>query len=68
MPSADVAVKIARALGVTVEYLVTGDENLQDKSPQKPIIRSLLQNLKFLNEDEQKMILGITQLYKNRRK
>jgi transcriptional regulator with XRE-family HTH domain len=68
MPSADVAVKIARALGVTVEYLVTGDENLQDKSPQKPVIRSLLQNLRFLNEDDQKMILGITQLYKNRRK
>ena len=28
VPSADIAVKIAKALGVSVEYLVTGDEPL----------------------------------------
>jgi transcriptional regulator with XRE-family HTH domain len=68
MPSADVAVRIAHALGVTVEYLVTGDENLQDKSSNKPVIRSLIQNFKLLNEDDQKMIIGIMQLYRNRRR
>ena len=68
MPSADVAVKIAHALGVTVEYLVTGDENLQDKASNKPVIRSLIQNFKLLNEEEQKMIIGIIQLYKNRKR
>jgi transcriptional regulator with XRE-family HTH domain len=68
MPSADVAVKIAGALGVTVEFLVTGDENLQDKPSNTPVIRSLIQNFKLLNEDDQKMITGIIQLYKNRRK
>ena len=68
MPTADVAVKIARALGVTVEYLVTGEENRPDKSSLGPEIRSLVQNFKLLSEDDRKMILSIMQLYKNRRK
>jgi transcriptional regulator with XRE-family HTH domain len=36
MPSADAAVAIARALGVSVEYLVTGKE-IKRKSVQYPI-------------------------------
>ena len=67
MPSADVAVNIARALGVSVEYLVTGKENPPDKSSLRPEIQSLLQKFKLLNEDDRKMIIGIIQLYKNRR-
>ena len=31
MPAADVAVRIARALGVSVEYLITGFENSENK-------------------------------------
>ena len=31
MPSADVAVRIARVLGVSVEYLVTGNEITENK-------------------------------------
>jgi transcriptional regulator with XRE-family HTH domain len=67
MPTADVAVKIARALGVSVEYLVTGEENRPDKSSLGPEIRSLVQNFKLLNEDDRKMITSIMQLFKNRR-
>ena len=67
MPSADVAVKIARALGVSVEYLVTGEENRKDKSSLGPEIRSLVQNFKQLNENDRKMITSIMQLFKNRR-
>jgi transcriptional regulator with XRE-family HTH domain len=67
MPSADVAVKIANALGVSVEYLVTGEENNPDKSSMGPEIRSLVQNFKLLSEDDRKMITGIMQLFKNRR-
>jgi transcriptional regulator with XRE-family HTH domain len=68
MPSADVAVKIARTLGVSVEYLVTGEENRPDKSSLGPEIRLLVQNFKQLNEDDRKMITAIMQLFKNRRK
>ena len=68
MPSADAAVKIARALGVTVEYLVTGEEKLAEKSSLGIEIRSLIQNLKLLNEDDRKIIFGIVQLFKNSRK
>ena len=66
MPSADVAVKIAGVLGVSVEYLVTGEENRPDKS-LGPEIRTLIQNFKSLNEEDRKMVTAITQLYKNRR-
>ena len=31
MPPADIAVKIAKALGVTVEYLVTGEDSSTSK-------------------------------------
>ena len=31
MPSADVAVRIASVLGVSVEYLVTGNETIENK-------------------------------------
>ena len=67
MPSANAAVKIARALGVSVEYLVTGEENRPDKSSLGPEIRSLVQNFKLLNEDDRKMVTSIMQLFKNRR-
>ena len=67
MPTADVAVKIAGVLGVSVEYLVTGEENRPDKSSLGPEIRTLVQNFKLLNEEDRKMIIAIIQLYKNRR-
>jgi len=67
MPTADVAVKIAQALGVSVEYLVTGEENNPEKSQLGPEIRSLVQNFKLLSEDDRKMIVSIIQLFKNRR-
>jgi len=68
MPSANAAVKIARALGVSVEYLVTGEESHADKSSLGPEIHLLVRNFKLLNEDDRKMINAIMQLFKNRRK
>jgi transcriptional regulator with XRE-family HTH domain len=66
IPTADVAVKIAKALGVTVEYLVTGEESHPDGSSVKPEIRDLIKDLKQLNKDDREMIHGIIQLYRNR--
>jgi len=41
MPPADVAVKIAKALGVTVEYLVTGEDSAIPKDISK-LTRTIL--------------------------
>jgi transcriptional regulator with XRE-family HTH domain len=68
MPTADVAVKIAQALGVTVEYLITGEENQTEKSMLGTEIRALIQNFKLLSEDDRKMIIAITQLFKNHKR
>ena len=65
MPTADIAVKIAKVLGVTVEYLVTGEENQAEKFMLGSEIRALIQNFKLLSEKDQKMIIAITQLIKN---
>jgi transcriptional regulator with XRE-family HTH domain len=65
MPTADIAVKIAKELGVTVEYLVTGEENQTEKLMQGFKTRALIQNFNLLSEKDQKMIIAITQLIKN---
>jgi transcriptional regulator with XRE-family HTH domain len=65
-PSADVAVKIAQALGVSVEYLVTGEELSQARSSFGPEIRDLIQNFKSLSENDRQLIVSIIQLLQNR--
>ena len=66
IPTADVAVKIAQALGVSVEYLVTGEDD-QEKSPFGHRIRGLIQNYRLLCEDDQELIIAMTQFLKNKR-
>ncbi|GHU92781.1 transcriptional regulator [Spirochaetia bacterium] len=68
MPTTENAVKIAQVLGVSVEYLVTGQEKPPGKSPLSPEIVDLVQTVKQLNENDRKMIYGIAQLFKNNRK
>ena len=65
IPTADVAVKIAKVLGVTVEYLITGEENQTEKFMNGSKNRALIQNFNLLSEKDQKMIIAITQLIKN---
>ena len=68
IPPADVAVKIARALGVTVEYLVAGEEITPVKSSISPEISGLIQNFKFLSAEDRKIIVTLTQLIRDRDK
>lgn len=51
MPPADTAVKIARSLGVTVEFLVTGED-----ASFPPEIRSTIQNLLRLGKKDRKIV------------
>ena len=51
MPPADAAVKIAKALGVTVEYLVTGEV-----LPGPKEVNRLFRNILNLSKRDQKLI------------
>jgi transcriptional regulator with XRE-family HTH domain len=63
MPPADMAVKIARALGVSVEYLVTGKDEKSGHSYSQ-IIRSILELLSELDERDQETVLGLAKVLK----
>jgi hypothetical protein len=60
MPSADAAVRIAGALGVTVEYLITGKQKQQrNYPPLSPDPRVVLKNLESLNKRDRKIVLNL---------
>jgi transcriptional regulator with XRE-family HTH domain len=70
MPPADTAVRIAAALGVTVEYLVNGqDENRDHPAPffSSPQKRSLLRVYDELMPEDQKLALDFVKLLKKNR-
>lgn len=58
IPPADIAVKIAKALGVSVEYLVTGtDEKLSSKGYDSYITnRSVIEDFEKLSEHNKKTL------------
>jgi transcriptional regulator with XRE-family HTH domain len=59
MPSADKAVRIARVLGVSVEYLVTGGENYREKPSitLNPELRRLLKSIEKLAKRDQHIVI-----------
>ncbi|MDR2096601.1 MAG: hypothetical protein LBP76_13955 [Treponema sp.] len=67
-PSAEAAVSIARTLGVSVEYLVTGKEARRDKSISSlsPVLRSIVNITSQLDPRNRIMLLDIVKLFKNR--
>lgn len=54
MPDASQVVAIAHALATTVEYLVTGNENVKWKPP--PRIAGIVENLQMLNDEQLKLV------------
>jgi len=66
MPSADVAVRIARVLGVTVEYLVTGQET--QKNPQfahfSPETRKMARVVEGLRPERRRLALSLVESIK----
>jgi len=63
MPSAAAAVNIAVALGVSVEYLVTGKETQKGKtlSLLHHELQPLIQSIGQLNREDQKIVIGNAQ-------
>ncbi|MDR1107933.1 MAG: helix-turn-helix domain-containing protein [Spirochaetaceae bacterium] len=68
IPAADIAVKIARALGVSVEYLVTGEERPQEKAIRNRGADTLPEDIGKLSAGDRRLIYGIIQLFCARRK
>jgi transcriptional regulator with XRE-family HTH domain len=68
VPSADSAVKIARVLGVSVEYLVTGGEIHWDTplSALPPDMRFILQCLEELDDGDRRVVLNLIKSLKER--
>ena len=61
MPPADIAARIAAALGVSVEYLVSG----QELKKQENNIGAIIQILVELNERDVETVLTLTKILKN---
>jgi transcriptional regulator with XRE-family HTH domain len=70
MPPADAAVRIASALGVTVEYLINGDESGSKKNSSfvsNPRKRFVLRIFDELLPEDQKLTLDFIKLLKKNR-
>ena len=68
-PSVETAVSLARALGVTVEYLVTGAENLTENRPVSSVhsdVQKLMLVAERLNSRDRQILLGLAQLLKDK--
>ncbi|MDR0563056.1 MAG: helix-turn-helix domain-containing protein [Spirochaetaceae bacterium] len=65
MPSADAAVKIAQALEVSVEYLVTGEEKDRRKSQKYPDrdVWEIICRLRNLSAQQCKALLGLLKAF-----
>jgi transcriptional regulator with XRE-family HTH domain len=68
IPSAGAAVSIARVLGVSVEYLVTGHERRREKgfSGLAPDIRLILQYLEGMDKKDRRIVFNLVKSLKER--
>jgi len=69
IPTLDIAVKIAKALDVSVEYLASGEEAIQNRITMNQELLSLVQNYNLLNEKDKTILNEFIQiLLKHRHK
>jgi len=67
VPSVDAAVRIAAALGVTVEYLITGNKQQQERASSKPLpdSRAVVKTLEALNKRDRKIVFNLIKSLKD---
>jgi len=65
IPSADKAVLIAQALGVTVEYLVTGKDAKNDTTEIKTRNKEIMDILQKLNNYNHEVVISIAKILLN---
>ena len=61
IPNADIAVKIAQALGTSVEYLITGKSSFAHAN-LPPDIAELVRLYKALSTEKQQALMGIVRV------
>ena len=61
MPSLEVGVRLAKVLGVSVEYLVTGASPTKESESENKILRNLMHYFSILSERDKKLILNLAE-------
>ena len=61
MPSLEVGVRLAKVLGVSVEYLVTGIAPTKESESENKILRNLMHYFSILSERDKKLILNLAE-------
>ena len=67
MPPADIAVKIADALNVTVEYLITGHDTKKQENIYDHTIRSIDKILVELDDNNVETILELSKILRDKK-
>lgn len=66
LPNVDSAVKIAKALGVSVEYLVSGTSSKTEEKKLQPNIKKITEKLQKLSEDDLYIIESLISILTNK--
>lgn len=61
MPPADIAVRLAKVFGVTVEYLVTGQDSSVKEGPVSPEVRKLVELFSILDSHDKQMVMNLVE-------
>ena len=61
MPSLEVGVRLAKVLGVSVEYLVTGSDSVTQTEIQNKYLRNLIHYFSMLSDRDKKLLLNLAE-------
>ena len=59
VPNAEIAVKIAKALGTTVEYLITGENSKNSNESSSEEIKNLVSSFKKLSPENRSLVINL---------